>query len=450
MSFFDALARWLGLSEAPAPAGDHAQGATAWPASGVGAAPAPATLGTQSPYSAMWASVDRHLAEFMHRSVLPHRHFAPDDVFQLVRIQVAGQTPQAQQAIDRFLDEFRPESRRQVALAAVARNCPQGVSTEAFVDFHRDFEPAALEASDPYDAQLAEAQRGDYEVTLYGEWTLQPATAAAGTSASPRTAQGAAGPALHLDIHDAAGQRSHEVTTLPLVLGRSAGALPAISGTFVSRRHGMLERDDGGRVWWRDTSVNGSQIDGSPISPGERRQLRNGARLQLGGAAATPADCPTLVVHWEGDPGEDTHTPLRAALAPDAAPATPLRTGLQAASTPLTARAARPLGLLAIHDAQGARTIAITALPHAIGRGEAAHTRVPEANAGVSREHLRIVAFDSHGAHVENLGGAKWGTSAEGQEQPERFVLRWGQQAVLAPRFIKAPPVTVLLLEPNQ
>ena len=123
MSVFDTLARWLGLSEPP-PASAPAD-ATAWRSS-AGASSSAASAappGANSPYAELWQSVDRHLAQFMVHSVLPHRQFEPDDVFKLVRIQVTGTTSAAQGAIDRFLAEFRPESRRKVVLAAVTRTC---------------------------------------------------------------------------------------------------------------------------------------------------------------------------------------------------------------------------------------------------------------------------------------------------------------------------------------
>ena len=97
MSFFDALARFLGLSE-PAP---HDVSAADGASDGHGPASPPHVQGVQSPYADLWSSVDRHLAQFMVHSVLPHRQFEPDDVFKLVRIQVAGTTPVAETAKNR-------------------------------------------------------------------------------------------------------------------------------------------------------------------------------------------------------------------------------------------------------------------------------------------------------------------------------------------------------------
>lgn len=448
MSFFDALARWLGLS-------DHAP-ATAPVSTGVPSAiesPLPAAT---SPYAELWRSVDRHLAQFMIHSVLPHRQFEPDDVFNLVRIQVTGTTPAAQNAIDRFLAEFRPESRRKVVLAAVTRNCSEGVSTERFVDFNRDFDRAELEESDPYDAELADVHQGGYQLTLYGEWELQravpahvaPALAAAAGAATP-------GGPLDIDIHDATGRRQVQVGALPFALGR-VGALPEqrIVGTFVSRRHGLLERDDQGRVWYRETSVNGSTLDNSPIAPGERRQLRNGALLRLGGEAADVAECPALTVRWPAtNDDDDASTPIRAPLrAPTDGAATPIRSAFDSATpalsaaTPLIAAPAGPLCVLAIRDAHGSRTVPVTRLPYVIGRSEVADCRVPEDNAGVSRDHLVIQAIDAVGAHVVNNAVGKWGTEVDEAEQPGQFTLAWGRQVTLAGRFTKAPAVTVLLL----
>ncbi|HLL11648.1 MAG TPA: FHA domain-containing protein, partial [Rubrivivax sp.] len=328
MAFFDKLARWLGLSEA-APLDVPATHVGGAPGVAVAQAPVPPALGGHGPYAELWQSVDRHLAQFMVRSVLPHRQFEPDDVFQLVRIQITGTTAAAQAAIDQFLHEFRPDSRRKVVLAAVRRNCPQGVSTDNFVDFNRDFESADLQDSDPYDAQLAPAHQGGFQLTLYGEWQLQPSTAGVSAVSAPPTQHSDGSAAaeqlpLQIDVSDAGGQRTLQVTELPFVVGRSPSRPEfTIAGQFVSRRHGLLERDSEGRVWFRDTSVNGSSIDGNFITPGDRRQLANGARLRLGGDVTNPRECPELVVQWPAPAnGTDDHaggqadmrTPIRAPL----------------------------------------------------------------------------------------------------------------------------------------
>ena len=453
MSFFDTLARWLGLSDPP-PAAAPAD-STVWHP-GVGAsAPTATSPGANSPYAELWQSVDRHLAQFMVHSVLPHRQFEPDDVFKLLRIQVTGTTPAAQSAIDRFLAEFRPESRRKVVLAAVTRNCSQGVSTADFVDFNRDFDRAELDESDPYDAQLADAHQGGYQLTLYGEWELQravPTSVAAGDVAAPSATAGAA--PLDIDIHDAAGRRQVKVGALPFALGRVATLdEQRIVGTFVSRRHALLERDEQGRVWYRETSVNGSTLDGSPIVPGERRQLRNGALVRLGGDAADLAECPALTVRWPATSDDDASTPIRAPLRiPTADATTPIRSVLddtttaRPAATPLSVAPAQPLCVLAIKDAHGSRTVPVTRLPYVIGRSELADCRVPEDNAGVSRDHLVIQAINAAGALIDNNAVGKWGTAVDDAEQPAQFTLAWGRQVTLAGRFAKAPPVTVLLL----
>ena len=447
MSFFDTLARWLGLSDPAVAPTDTAVSSGIKTPLPVATAP-----GSNSPYAELWQSVDRHLAQFMVHSVLPHRQFEPHDVFKLVRIQVTGTIPAAQNAIDRFLAEFRPESRRKVVLAAVTRNCSQGVSITDFVDFNRDFDSADLDESDPYDAQLADAHQGGYQLTLHGEWELQRAVPA---SMAPAVVVASAPIApLDIGIHDAAGRRQVQVAELPFALGRVAAlAEQRIAGTFVSRRHGLLERDDEGRVWYRETSVNGSTLDGSPIAPGERRQLRNGALLRLGGEAANVAECPALTIRWPVTNDDNDATPIRAPLrAPDDGTATPIRLVLDdaapacSAATPLSVAPARPLCVLAIKDAHGSRTVPVTHLPYVIGRSELADCRVPEDNAGVSRDHLVIQAIDAAGAHIDNNAVGKWGTEVGDAEQLARFTLAWGRQVTLASRFAKAPAVTVVLL----
>ncbi|HLL20354.1 MAG TPA: FHA domain-containing protein [Rubrivivax sp.] len=472
MSLFDKLARWLGLSETasaemPLPSAGGTSSGLAMPPPAV--PPVPAALGGHGAYAELWQSVDRHLSQFMVRSVLPHRQFEPDDVFRLVRIQITGTTAAARAAIDQFLHEFRPESRRKVVLAAVQRNCPQGVSTDDFVDFNRDFESADLQDSDPYDAQLAPSHQGGFQLTLYGEWQLRPsapATSGVGSAAAGLPGQGTSAHGqtpLHIAVNDATGQRTLQVAELPFVVGRSASQPKfAITGQFVSRRHGLIERDSQGRLWFRDTSVNGSSLDGVLITPGDRRQLANGARLRLGGDVANPRECPELVVQWpppadatddHGGGQADLRTPIRAPLRQHSPENTPLRHSSHdvvdaagGAPTPLVDPAPGPLCLLAVKDAHGSRTVPVTRLPFVIGRGEQADCRIPEDNAGVSRDHLVLRGLSDAGAQVENHAAGKWGTEVDGAEQPAQFTLAWGGQATLAGRFGKAPPATVQLL----
>jgi pSer/pThr/pTyr-binding forkhead associated (FHA) protein len=440
VSLFDAIAKWLGLSD-PAPPLAPDAAATAATAAAMPAGASSMTTGAvdaAGSYSGLWLSLERHLAQFMARSVLPHRQVEPDDVFRLVRIQVAGTDAAAQGAIDAFLAEFRPESRRKAVIAAVRRYCAAAVDCAGFVDLHRDFDVAELDEADPYDAQLAPAHQGGFRFTLFGEWTLQPATAGAYTAEAQ---------AIDVEVRDARGQHRLQIDALPWSIGRSAAATQhPVAGRFVSRSHGVLERDGRGTLWWHDTSVNGSAVDGEAVAPGARCALRSGSRLRLGGTDGDVADCPELTLRWAAAAAQDdAPTPLRTALRDEA---TPLRTGSNTinAATPLTAA---PLALLGVKDAQGSRTVPVLRLPWTIGRGDAADCRLPEDNAGVSREHLVIERLDGAGAHCRHPAAAKWGTQVDGAEQGIDFVLPWGRQATLAPRYTDAPAATVLLLPPS-
>lgn len=460
MTVFDALGKFFGLSEASNGSENPSQpvGAT-----NIGATMAsPTNLGTfknlHDPYAALWRSVDNHLNKFMSECVLTHRIYEPDDVFHIIRMQVVGTTAEAQAVLQRFLNEFRPDSRRRATLLAIERTCNQGVSTHKFVDFNRDFEQVELQQTDAYAAQLSEANQDGYEITLHGEWELQQAVPiAAGTS---QTSSALNGLPIDLQIHDAQGTRNLRIINFPFLLGRKAAVPPhAIDGTFVSRRHGILERDAQQRVWFSDTSVNGSNLDGKHISPGERHPLRNGAVIFLGGEGASRADCPEITVRWSSVDA-DENTPLRKPIVQaDDGMSTPLRTPLHSqsgasVSTPLTTHGAKPptraLCMLAIQDAHGSHTVAVTRLPFVIGRDAAADCRLPEANEGVSRTHLVIQAIDTTGARIQNSALGKWGTEVNGLEQPQEFALAWGQKITLAGKYTKTQSVTVQLLAPGK
>lgn len=461
MALFDALGKWLGLSEPPIQP-DQTSAVAVGAAAGQMSSSTPPTgaypKGLNNPYAALWRSVDNHLNKFMADCVLPHRIFEPDDVFQIVRMQVVGTTAEAQAVLQRFLDEFRPDSRRRATRLAIERTCSQGVSTTRFVDFNRDFEQVDLQETDAYAAQLSEMNQDGYEITLHGEWELQQAVPSAAASVPSPSAL--SGQPIDLEIHDAKGTRNLRITEFPFILGRKA-SMPqhAIEGTFVSRRHGMLERDAQQRVWFSDTSVNGSALDGVHTLAGERHPLRKGAVIVLGGNGANRSECPEITVRWSSADA-DENTPLRKPIhqAEDGM-STPLRTPLHSqggssVATPLTAHStsatSRALCMLAIQDAHGSHTVAVTRLPFVIGRDAAADCRLPEANEGVSRTHLIIQAIDTTGACLQNSALGKWGTEVSGVEQPQEFALAWGKQITLAGRYTKTQPVTLQLLAPAQ
>ncbi len=416
----------------------------------------------KDPYASLWQSVEQHLNKFMSDCVLTHLIYEPNDVFRIVRIQVAGTTVDTQAVLQRFLDEFRPDSRRRATLTAINRICIQGVSSQDFLDFNRDFEQKELEELDPYAAQLPEIHQSGYEITIFGEWALQqavPASAAASsTSTNSNTTSVQSSAPIEIEINDAQGPRSLRIFEMPFLIGRKP-LMPehAILGSFISRRHGILERDSLQRIWYVDTSVNGSSLDGVQVNPGERHQLRNGARLVFGGEGENRSECPEIIVRWtanERDDGTPLPKPINTA---DNGASTPMRTRLHVGeitpnATPMTEpkndASPKALFMLGIQDALGSHTIAVTKLPFAIGRDTSSNCRLPEENAGVSRTHLIIKTIDSGGVRIQNRAIGKWGTEVKGVEQTAEFSLSWGAQVKLAGRYVKSPPVTVQLLPP--
>jgi pSer/pThr/pTyr-binding forkhead associated (FHA) protein len=462
MTLFSNLAKFFGMDEAPSE--DNTTNAI--PRSNTQSSYTPpltkntTTNNLKDPYAPLWQSVDRHLSNFMSECVRTHMIYEPNDVFHIVRIQVAGTTTDTQAILQRFLDEFRPDSRRRATLSAINRICIQGVSTKDFLDFNRDFDQTELEESDLYATQLSETNQGGYEITIFGEWALQQAVpASATTSSTSNTSSVQSGAPIDLEINDAHGKRSLRITDMPFLLGRkSSTPQHAIAGSFISRKHGMLERDEQQRIWFVDSSVNGSCLDGVHVTPGERHPLRNGASLILGGEGANRSECPEIIVHWQTTEAEEG-TPLRKPIVTkEDGASTPLRARLQpqddvSNATPLSAQknSATPktLFMLGIQDAFGSHTIAVTKLPFAIGRDTSADCRLPEENEGVSRTHLIVQTIDAAGARIQNSAIGKWGTEVSGVEQMAEFTLPWGKLVKLAGKYTKTSPVTVQLLPPS-
>lgn len=439
MGIFDRIAGMLGLQAGGAskPIGDPSgSGSTVGSTSGMGGAP----VLTSDPYAELWASVERYLEAFMVQRVAPHLKYEPNDLFRLERVQVKGKTPFADERLTRFLAEFRADSRRRAFLEKLRRVCPKGVSSEYFVDFNRDFDAAVLESSDAFLAALQESIAGAYEVTLFGEWFFQEAESSAGM---PLSETAVSSPPVQLDIHDANGARRVALEVTPVTLGRTPGPQGCeIHGKFVSRKHGVIERDAAGRVWYRDISANGTSVDGVPLAAGARCELRPGGLLRLGadGVGNAFSDCPEIRVDWLS-PDCDDATPIR--RPDDLVEATPIRGSVGAQGK---AKTSSTLCLMAVEDAEGRQTIAITSLPFSVGRANDSDYRAPEINLGVSREHLVIERVGPLGADIHATG--KWGTSVNGEVMPERFMLAYGQPMELASGYKDAPTVIVELLRP--
>lgn len=397
---------------------------------------------TLDPYGALWLSVEKHLEAFMAQRVASHLKYEPNDVFRLERVQVQAKNPEADSVLSRFLAEFRPDSRRRAFLERLRRTCAKGVSAEHFIDFNRDFEKAELESSDAFLAALHQNISGGYQVILFGEWELEEQESTYGKDYLGASAKA---PPLRVEIHDASGQRQVELLSMPVTFGRTPGSQGCeVRGRFVSRRHGVIERDEQGRVWYRDISVNGTYANEVVISSGEQHVLQPGMILRLGAESAnsTFADCPALKFDWHND-GINDATPIRVQAKPTEA--TPIRassSGQQA----IRPSESTSLCLLAVQDAEGSHTVAISTLPYRVGRANNSDYRVPEINLGVSREHLVIERIDQQGVEIHATG--KWGTTVNGKAMTGNFRLGFGQTMILASNYADAPTVTLELLRP--
>lgn len=445
MTIFDSIAKLLGL-QGNAQATPSAS-AMPLPSSNGRNTGTSLNLGSSStttldPYGALWLSVEKHLEAFMAQRVAPHLKYEPNDAFRLERVQVQAKNPETDSVLSRFLAEFRPDSRRRAFLERLRRTCAKGVSAEHFVDFNRDFEKAELESSDPFLAALHQDISGGYQVILFGEWELQERES---TFGKDNLGTSAKAPPLRVEIHDATGQREVELLSLPVTFGRTPGSQAyEVRGRFVSRRHGVVDRDEQGRIWYRDISVNGTYANGVVISSGEQHVLQPGTILRLGAESAnsTFADCPSLKFDWDNNGIYDA-TPIRAQANPTEA--TPIRTP-SSSQQAIPSSESTSLCLLAVQDAEGSHTVAVRSLPYRIGRANNSDYRAPEINLGVSREHLVIERVDLQGAEIHATG--KWGTTVDGKEMTGHFRLGFGQTMILASNYADAPTVTLELLRP--
>lgn len=395
---------------------------------------------TDGPYNGLWQAIEKHLEAFMVQCVVHHLRFEPNDVFKLERVQIITQDSDAADTLEKFLNEFRPDSRRRAFLDLVKRTCAKGISTDAFVDLNRDFETKDLEQSDSFLLGLQGNQNQQFEIVFYGEWQFQEKTESARPTVNEKIDVVVP---ISLSICDAEGSRNVTIDSLPLTIGRTSGVQRCeVKGKFVSRDHGVIGVDANGAIWFRDASVNGTFQKNIRLSSGQKHMLSPGAVLCLGAeeSSNTFAECPTITLSWD-DVGANGTTPIRSPI--DSHANTPIR---NSASTPVLNKKSSALFLLAIKDAQGSKTISVSKLPFLIGRGNNCDYRVPETNLGVSREHLLIEAIAGDEVVMSSKG--TWGTSVDGQKQNDHFRVKYGQSIVLATEYDDAPSVLIQVLTP--
>jgi hypothetical protein len=396
-------------------------------------------------YGALVGAVRDELEHFVASHVRLHLAIAERDRFVLTAIGVScnegGEGSPARALLDRFMREFRPEQIKRF----LAREVVAALPNAAAIDLSQF---AGLYDADARDSALPDGEYADllaalsyapaaahtYEVSIVGRWSeadaarpgSAPPALAGATGASLATVpfvQRAATPVTPLagqrvefELEDADGRRR---VVLPSVLpgrryavGKGEGCDLRANGTYVSRRHAELWRDDDGSWWVADAgSTNGVRIErpqdeahegavaqhaALPVEQPQR--VPEGARILLSARAEGPAsDYPWLALR---SPASATAriTPIAVSVASAAA-------GAPAPRTPLTAILSAQPALawrIAVVQADGARTVDVhdSALPFSVGRSRNQSLVIDRRHEGVSGHHLEITALDHDGAAV--------------------------------------------------
>jgi hypothetical protein len=397
-------------------------------------------------YAALVGAVRDELEHFVASHVRLHLAIAERDCFVLTAIGVScndgDEGSQARVLLDRFMREFRPEQIKRFLAREVIAALPNAAAIDLsqFAGLYdadardngvTEGEYAELLAALSYAPAAAQA----YEVSVVGRWREAEALRAGSVPPSVAGAAGAplatvpfvqraatpvtplAGQRVEFELDDADGRRR---VVLPSVLpgrryavGKGEGCDLRVSGTYVSRRHAELWRDEDGSWWVADAgSTNGVRIERPPrgetrdgasaqdsaLAVEQPQRLPEGARIVLSARAEGPAsDYPWLALR--------APAPAAARITPIAARVGGAGAGAPAPRTPLTAILSAQPSLawcVAVLQADGMRTVDVreSALPFSVGRSRNQSLVIDRRHEGVSGHHLDITALDDDGAAV--------------------------------------------------
>jgi pSer/pThr/pTyr-binding forkhead associated (FHA) protein len=419
-------------------------------------------------YATLVGAVRDELEHFVASHVRLHLAIAERDRFVLTAIGVscndAGEGSQARALLDRFMREFRPEQIKRF----LAREVIAALPNAAAIDLSQFAGLYDADAGDPHaaDGEYAEllaalntapAAASAYAVSIVGRWSEAEATRPGAAPPSVASAAGAplatvpfvqraatpvtplAGQRVEFELEDADGRRRVVLpSVLPgrrYVVGKGEGCDLRASGTYVSRRHAEVWRDDDADWWVVDAgSTNGVRIEAAPHGG-----ARDGAAMDTLRAVDQPQRLPAgarivLSARAEGPASDYPWLALRA-TAPAAAPITPIAAtvggtpaAVVAPRTPLTAiLTAAPVCAwrMAVAQAAGAHTIDVRddELPFTIGRSRNQSLVIDRRHEGVSGHHLEITALDDEGAAVIVHGDN--GVQIDGTRHAAGSRLRW-------------------------
>ncbi|MEO7152380.1 MAG: FHA domain-containing protein [Burkholderiaceae bacterium] len=449
-------------------------------------------------YAALIGAIRDELEAFVAGQVRLHLAIAERDRYLLTAIGVrCPDAPGARALLEQFMREFRPEQIKRYLAREVIAALPNAAAID-LAQFAGLYDAdARLATVDPVEGEYAEllaallstpvhAAPRPYEVLVVGRWSeadparsgapiardhgghsvIGGALATGGPGAATTPTTPLAGQRWEFDIEDADGRR--RVVLQSVVAGRRYGVGKGegcdlrVNGTFTSRRHAEVWREQD--AWWvADAgSTNGVRIE-SPALPGDRAgtpacaaaveqpaRLPDGARIVLSARTEGPAgDYPWLALR--------SATVLTARITPIAA----LPVGLAAAAPPPLAPAAPRTPLTAVHPAPepgavykitafqagGVHTLELrpSALPISLGRSRSQSLVIDRRHEGVSGHHLDITEIGDDGVQVQVHGDN--GVLVDGVPHPCDAALRWrvGASMVLGACATDHPTCTLTL-----
>ena len=455
-------------------------------------------------YAALIGAIRDELEHFVASHVRLHLAIADRDRFFLTAIGVrCPDAPGSRALLEKFLREFRPEQIKRYLAREVIAALPNAAAID-LSQFAGLYDAEARQAlADPAEGEYAEllaalrstpvaAVSPPFQVSVVGRWSEQEAARAGaamtGLAAGPGVAAppGAtpstplAGQRWEFDIEDADGRRrvvlQSVVAGRRYAVGKGEGCDLRVNGSYTSRRHAEVWREND--AWWVGDagSTNGVRIEAQPL-PGEPgpacaaavdqpARLPEGSRIVLSARAEGPAaDYPWLALR--GAPpnvaapnGVGRITPIAAmhgalpAGLPSSAAAPAVATPARAAATPptpLTAilgpREAEVVYRITAFQAGGVHSLEMrpAALPVSLGRSRSQSLVVDRRHEGVSGHHLDITELDEAGAQVLVHGDN--GVLVDGVAYAAGTRLRWraGETMVLGASAHEHPTCTLTL-----
>jgi hypothetical protein len=463
-------------------------------------------VGHLGAYAALIGAVRDELEHFVASHVRLHLAIAERDRFLLTSIGVrCPDAPEAYALLERFMREFKPEQIKRFLAREVIAALPNAAAIDLsqFAGlFDAQAAEAAPDAAENEYAELLAALRSSpaapsaraFEVSVVGRWSEQqqqepaarPAVALGATAqpapaaTSPTPATPLAGQRYQFDLEDAHGRRrvvlQSVVAGRRYAIGKGEGCELRVNGTYTSRRHAELWREND--AWWvADAgSTNGVRVEpqagvaerGAAVATATVEQparLPEGARIVLSARAEGPAgDYPWLALRSAPGAVAARITPIASAVPGPSAVSAAAATALPVAQLPVSAAAAdsqrTPLTAIlpasrtpeAVYkvtafQAGGVHTLEVrpAALPVSLGRSRNQALVIDRRHEGVSGHHLDIVALDEAGATVQVHGDN--GVIVDGVAHPAGSTLRWaaGATMVIGAAAGDAPTCTLTL-----